>query len=55
MVKNSRIKLLYLLLTGNNYSTAPFYAFFVTEEIWQIINEGKDTLPLMTHPWVTLD
>ena len=54
MVKNSRIKLLYLLLTETITVLHPFMPF-VTEEIWQIINEGKDTLPLMTHPWVALD
>jgi valyl-tRNA synthetase len=54
MVKNSRMKLLYLLLTETITVLHPFMPF-VTEEIWQIINEGKDTLPLMTHPWVVLD
>jgi valyl-tRNA synthetase len=53
-VKNSRMKLLYLLLTETITVLHPFMPF-VTEEIWQIINQDKDVLPLMTNSWVALD
>ncbi len=52
-VKNSRMKLLHLLLTESITVLHPFMPF-VTEEIWQIVNK-ENTLPLMASPWVTLD